>query len=185
MTADATNQQTTDRRWAKRLTNAADRQSAQYGADHPLRGHVGALAAFALYGATLVAAGKVSGRRLPDRVQTIDLILGATATFRFSKLVTRNVVTDPLRAPFTRYGEPGGPAETIDEPRGSGARRTIGELVSCPFCFSVWTATTYTAGMVFAPRATRLIGAGLTMLTGADLLQLGSTVLTRVATADD
>ncbi|WP_433005448.1 DUF1360 domain-containing protein [Kribbella sp. CA-294648] len=174
----------TDRAWAQRLTEAADRQSAQYGADHPLRGHVGALAAFALYGATLVAVGKLSGRRLPDHIQTFDLVLGATATFRFSKLVTRNTVTDPLRAPFTRYGGPGGPAETIDEPRGSGVRRTIGELMTCPFCFSVWTATTYTAGMVLAPRATRLIGAGLTMLTGADLLQLGSTTLTRVATAE-
>jgi hypothetical protein len=113
------------------------------------------------------------------------VVLGAAATFRFSKLVTRNVVTDPLRAPFSRYGGPGGPAETIDEPRGSGVRRTIGELVTCPFCFSVWAATTCTAGMVLAPRATRVIAAGLTMLTGADLLQLCSTALTRIATAGD
>jgi len=57
---------------------------------------------------TLVAVGKASGRRCPDRVEAPDLAFGATATFRFSKLVSRNVVT-------------------VDEPRGSGARRTIGE----------------------------------------------------------
>lgn len=39
---------------------------------------------------------------------------------------------------------------------GRGAQKTIGELVTCPFCTSVWVATGFTAGMIFLPRATRL-----------------------------
>src|SRR4051812_41025652 len=105
---------TTDRRWAKRLTETVLRQGAEYGADRSLRGDLGVLAAFALYGAALATASKVSGRRLPDSVQPLDLVLGAAATFRFSKLISRNTVTSPLRAPFARYGGPGGPAETLD-----------------------------------------------------------------------
>jgi hypothetical protein len=92
------------------------------------------------------------------------------------------VVTSPIRAPFTEYVGPGGPAESLEDARGTGVRRAIGELISCPFCVSVWVAATYTAGLVLCPRATRLGAAGLTVLTGADLLQLSSAALTRHAT---
>lgn len=56
--------------------------------------------------------------------------------------------------------------------RGSGVRKTIGELVTCPFCLGMWTATGFTAGLVYLPRATRLALGTLAALAGADLLQL-------------
>jgi len=64
-----------------------------------------------------------------------------------------------------------GPAELREEVRGQGGQKTIGELVTCPFCTSVWIATGLTAGLVFAPRGTRLVTAMLSSLAGADLLQ--------------
>jgi hypothetical protein len=54
----------------------------------------------------------------------------------------------------------------------SGLRHSIGELVSCPFCFDVWVATGFTVGLVFAPRVTRLVATGFTAVTGADFLHL-------------
>ncbi|WBQ06568.1 DUF1360 domain-containing protein [Kribbella sp. CA-293567] len=171
--------------WVGRLKSAAQRQSDGYAPERSLSGYAGAIGVFSAYCAALALAGRATGRRLPDEVRPLDLLVGAAAVFRFSKLVSRNTVTSPIRAPFTQYSGPGGPAETIDEARGDGARRVVGELITCPFCLSVWTATTYTAGLVLFPRATRTAAAGLAVLTGADLLQLSSTALTRVATGDD
>ena len=54
----------------------------------------------------------------------------------------------------------------------SGLRHSIGELLTCPFCLDVWIATGFAIGLVFAPRATRLIAACLTAVAGSDFLQL-------------
>jgi hypothetical protein len=185
MTAETGTAEQADETWASRLAGAAQRQSEQYGPEQSLRGYLGALGAFAAYGVALAVTARATGRHLPGRLQPMDLVVGAAATFRFSKLVSRNSVTSPLRAPFTRYAAPGGPAETLEDARGTGARRVIGELITCPFCVSVWTAATYTAGLVLCPKATRLAASGLTVLAGADLLQLSSTILTREATRED
>jgi hypothetical protein len=78
--------------------------------------------------------------------------------------------TSPLRAPFTRYDGTSGPAEVSEEVRGSGARKAVGELFTCPFCTGLWASTGLAAGLVFAPRATRLAAGTLTALVGSDLL---------------
>jgi hypothetical protein len=82
-------------------------------------------------------------------------------------------VTAPLRAPFTRYSGNGGPAEVMEEVRATGGlRHSLGELLTCPFCLDVWISTGFAIGYVFAPRATRLVAATFTAITGADFLQL-------------
>lgn len=60
----------------------------------------------------------------------------------------------------------------MESARGQGAQHAAGELISCPFCLAVWTGTALTAGMVFAPRATRLGCTVLTAVTASDALQL-------------
>ena len=50
-------------------------------------------------------------------------------------------------------------------------RRPWGELISCPFCVSVWVATGFAAGQIFLPRTTRFAVGTLAALAGADLLQ--------------
>ena len=64
-------------------------------------------------------------------------------------------MTSPLRAPFTRFEGPQGNAELAEEVRGSGARKAVGELVTCPFCLGPWVATALTAGLTFAPGVAR------------------------------
>ena len=48
-----------------------------------------------------------------------------------------NPVTSPLRAPFTAYQDTSGPAELQEEVRGSGAQKTVGEHITCPFCTGI------------------------------------------------
>jgi hypothetical protein len=107
------------------------------------------------------------------------------ATFRLSRLLSKAAITSPLRAPFTRYVGPQGPAELHEEARSEDGKETVGELVTCPFCMSVWVASTLTAGRLLWPRATRTAMGALTALAGADALQLAYGALMGKATTRD
>jgi hypothetical protein len=142
------------------------------GEDRPLRGYAAAMAAFGVYTAGWAAVVGTRGRPLPDRPEPWDVALTAVATFRLSRLLSKASVTSPLRAPFTTFQGPQGPAELHEEARTEGAKDTVGELLTCPFCMSVWVASTLTAGQLLWPRATRTAMGALTALAGADALQL-------------
>jgi hypothetical protein len=122
--------------------------------------------------AALAAVGALAGRRLPKRMSAADLALVTVASHKLSRLLTKDAVTSPLRAPVTSFAGPAGAGEVHEEVRGSGARHVLGEMVTCPFCLDLWIATALCSGIVIAPRATRMIAAGLTAVTGADFLQL-------------
>src|SRR4051812_6628695 len=87
-------------------------------------------------GFNAVLAGLLFARHrdLPKRIGLRDLVLLAVATQRLSRLIAKDKVTSAIRAPFVRYEEDAGPSEVSESPRGSGMRRAIGELISCPFC---------------------------------------------------
>ncbi|MEU9237319.1 DUF1360 domain-containing protein [Streptomyces subrutilus] len=105
----------------------------------------------------------------------------ATATFRFSRLVTKATVTRPVRAPFTRVDGAGAPGELNETPREEPGRTTVGELISCPFCLSLWIVTTFTGARAVWPEATRTVTGALTALTLADALQFGHSILVKQA----
>jgi hypothetical protein len=119
----------------------------------------------------LAGMARITGRDVPDRVPVTDVALGALAIEKLSRLLAKDPVTSPLRAPFTAYQGTSGPAELDEEARGKGVQKAVGELVTCPFCTSVWVATGFAAGLVYLPRTTRLTIATLAALAGADLLQ--------------
>jgi hypothetical protein len=60
-------------------------------------------------------------------------------------------------------------------------QKTIGELITCPFCTGVWVATGMTAGMIYLPRTTRLAMGTLAALAGADVLQFAYAALEQAA----
>jgi hypothetical protein len=140
----------------------------------PLDGYVAAMGAFGVLAAALGAAAKVTGRPVPERPATADVVLISIATHKLSRLLAKDSVTSPLRAPFTRYTEPGGAAEVNEEVRdqGSSVRHAIGELITCPFCLAMWVATGLTGGLVLAPRLTRLTATALTATAASDFLQM-------------
>jgi Protein of unknown function (DUF1360) len=141
------------------------------GAERPL----GSFAALmGVYGtAVLSASAYVRARRkpLPERVGMQDLGLIAVATHKLARLIAKDPVTSPVRAPFTKFEGQSGEAEVAEEVVGSGPRKAVGELVTCPFCLAQWIATAFMFGLVIRPRETRLAAALFTTVSAADFLQ--------------
>jgi hypothetical protein len=142
------------------------------GEPRPLGGYAAAMTVFAgLVGAAgaVAALRGTSGRR----ISPYDLLLMTAGTHKLARLVSKDAITSPLRMPFTRYRESGGPAEVMEDVREQGQfRHAVGELLSCPFCLSVWVATGFSVGFLFAPRFTRVVASALTAVAGSDYLQL-------------
>ncbi|MFD1146992.1 DUF1360 domain-containing protein [Saccharothrix hoggarensis] len=165
------------------FTEVFERVRAEYsnGEDRPLKGYLTTLSSYAALVATATAIGRRAGVRPPERVSLGDTALLAVATHKGSRLLTKASVTSVLRAPFARYEEPAGAAEVNESVRGDGVRHAAGELVTCPFCSGVWIASALTAGLVFAPRATRLVATVLSVVAVSDWLHLGDQALKRAA----
>ncbi|MFF7238070.1 DUF1360 domain-containing protein [Streptomyces collinus] len=128
---------------------------------------------------TLVARSR--GVRLPERLPPWDVTLLGVATYKTSRLLTRDKVTSFVRAPFTRRTGRGEANEVLDEPRGTGVRRAVGDLLSCPFCTSAWAATALVCSYTASPRLTRMVCGGLGAVTVADWLQYAWTWTQRSA----
>lgn len=144
-----------------------------YGEGRPLPGYLLAIGSYAALAGAVAVAGRLTGARLPERFSLGDTALVSVATHKASRLLTKEAVTSPLRAPFTRYEEPAGHAELKESPRSDHpARHAIGELLTCPFCAGVWIASGLTAGLVFAPRLTRLVSTALAAVAASDALNL-------------
>jgi Protein of unknown function (DUF1360) len=157
-----------------RVADAARRQTEQYagGAVRPLGGYVATMGAYAGVVAGLAGLARLTRRPVPARVEPWDVALVACATHRLSRMITKDSVMSPLRAPFTSYEGPAGPAEVNEQVRDhGGVRHAVGELVTCPFCMGMWVATGFAAGLVFFPRLARLGAATFTALDAADFLQ--------------
>jgi hypothetical protein len=138
---------------------------------HPLRGYAALLST---YGTGVVLLSLVVRRRnaLPERIAAADLALLCVGAHKLSRLVTKDAVTGVVRAPFTTFDAPAGAGEVNEKVRDDGGvRHAVGELVSCPFCMSVWAATALTFGLLLAPRATRAILGVLVAVTASDYLQ--------------
>ncbi|CAA9500670.1 MAG: hypothetical protein AVDCRST_MAG67-1958 [uncultured Solirubrobacteraceae bacterium] len=142
------------------------------GEDRPLAAYGGLMAAFGITLAGALAALRASGRELAARPRAGDLVLAGIATHKVSRLLAKDRVTSFVRAPFTRYQEPAGHGELEEQPRGTGVRLAIGELLVCPYCLAQWIAATFAVGLVAAPRATRFIAGIYVAETLSDVLQL-------------
>jgi hypothetical protein len=158
----------------ERIAEKAGEVKREYtgGEDRPLGSYLALVVAYnGLVGAFLAARAR-SGRGFPERIGIGDLLLAGIATHKLSRVITKDRVTAPLRAPFTEFQEEGGPAEVEESPRGSGMRRAIGELIACPFCMGQWVATTLLAGLSVVPRATRFVCSIFAAITISDFLQI-------------
>jgi hypothetical protein len=133
------------------------------------------LAFMSVFG-TLVSAGLLiarrQGRELPERVGAGELMLVGTASHKLSRLISKDKVTAPLRAPFTELEGKGGPAELEESSRGTGLRKAIGELLICPYCLGLWVVAAFSLGLLFAPRVTRFVASLFAALTISDFFQI-------------
>jgi Protein of unknown function (DUF1360) len=156
-----------------KLTGLARSSEREYSGDEdrPLAGYAGTMAVYATLVAAIATIARATGRDIPEGLDLKDVALSAAATHKLSRLLAKDPVTSPLRAPFTEYQGTSGPSELKEEVRGGGAQKAVGELITCPFCTSVWLATGMTAGLIYLPRTTRLAMGTLAALAGADALQ--------------
>ncbi|MBT2264411.1 DUF1360 domain-containing protein [Rhodococcus erythropolis] len=150
--------------------------------DGGLGGHVAILIVYGMLVAAIAGLSALAGKALPGKMSTRDLVVTAVAAHKLSRTLTKDAVTSPLRSPFTEHEGDGGPGEVMESPKHSeGLRGSLGELLTCPFCFDVWAITALTVGQVFAPRVTQLCVDALATLAGADFLHLAYAKAQQVA----
>lgn len=161
----------------QRLSSWARDQARAYREDtderRPIGGYVAAMTVFGGSVAGLTALARLTGRTGPERVGPWDVALLGVATHKLARVIAKDAVASPLRAPFVRYEGASGDAELSEEVRHhGGAEHAVGELITCPFCLAPWVAATVVAGWVFAPRFTRLGEAAMAGVALSDFLQL-------------
>ncbi len=140
--------------------------------DQPMAGRVTLVSAFGASVAAAAVAARVTGREPPERPNPLDVVMAGMATHKLSRLITKAKATSFVRAPFTEFQQPKGHGEVEERPRGGGVRRAVGELLVCPYCLSQWISAGFAAGLVLAPRATRLVAGSYSALALADFMQL-------------
>lgn len=160
----------------ERLAEAKDRlQAVRTAYDHeheqPLAGYAVTVAGYGAFLAALAGGVKYSGTRLPRRLRPVDILLGGLAVHKAVRLVAKDAVTSPIRAPFTRFRGPGGSGEVAEDVRGRGIAHVIGEVLSCPFCLAPWAAGLYVAGLLVAPRHARVVAGVFGVVGVSDMLQ--------------
>jgi Protein of unknown function (DUF1360) len=138
----------------------------------PLLPYAALIGIFNLLLGGALALARWRGRQLPERVAPGDLLSVGVASHKVSRLLAKDKVTRPLRAPFTELEGEGGPSELEESSRGTGARKAIGELLVCPYCLDLWVVAAFAVGLLFAPRLTRFLAALFSALTISDFLQI-------------
>ena len=140
------------------------------GGEQPLPSYAAVAGLFNLIFALFLLIARKTGRPIPERMETRDIALLGVATHKLSLLLAQDAITSPLRAPFTELQEKQSPKNVDEKPRGTGLRRSLGELVTCKFCVGQWVASFFTYGLVFAPAVTRLVASIFAIVALSDHL---------------
>ena len=142
----------------------------------PLAGY-GALVL--VYAATAGAFLGVASSHLPKRIELGDVLLLGVATHKLARIVAKDRVTSPLRAPFVTFVRTSGAGEVEERSRGVGIRRAIGDLLTCPWCMAPWVALGLVATFVAKPRIGRALATLLCTVAVSDWMQHGYVALKR------
>jgi Protein of unknown function (DUF1360) len=124
--------------------------------------------AFAAASGVYVEAQRRSDRSLPGKLPPGDFMVLAAATQTLSRLIAKDRVTSFARSRFTRYAGEAGPAEVSEEPRGTGLRRAVGELLIRPYGVGQWVAAAAVGGYV--RDGTRMAAGVFAVLSASDFL---------------
>jgi hypothetical protein len=112
----------------------------------------------ALIGLFLALIAAIAPRRRKDEqpIGALDWAMLSLASLRAGRLLSYDLVTEPIREPFTETKpDPSGAGDTV-VPQGKGVRGTFGELISCPTCSGTWAAAIMATFLRFAPGPARL-----------------------------
>jgi len=146
----------------------------------PLAGYATLLAAYGgMFGAVF---GNLLSRSDVANPRPADVVMLGIATHKIGRIITKDWVTSPLRAPFVEYVESAGGGEVKERSRGTGLRRAVGDLLTCPWCIAPWVAGALYSLFLINPRAARLIASGFTSVAVSDFLQHAYTAARRAST---
>jgi hypothetical protein len=99
----------------------------------------------------------------------LDFSLLSLATLRMGRLIAFDKAFSTYRLPFTKtVKDESGNGLTV-EPKGTGAQRVIGELVSCPICAGTWVSGAFVYGLYLSPNVTRGF---MTIMAGIGLAEI-------------
>jgi len=154
----------------EQITDAEFFAGYKGGEEMPLASYAVLLGIYNTAFLALLRAVQNSEDRLPEKFNLTDLLLLSVATHKLSRIISKDRVTSPLRAPFTEYVEPAGQSEIKEKVRGTGMQRAVGDLLTCPWCLSPWVAAGLAFGLVFQPRATRIVAGVFVAATVSDFL---------------
>lgn len=154
-----------------------------YGVDRsemPLAGYSALLAAYVV-GVGLVFGSVWPRRDRTERIGVREALLFGIAIHKIGRIVTKDWVTSPLRAPFTRYHKSTGGGEVEERSRGQGIQRAIGDLVTCPWCIAPWIAAAMYATFLANPAAARFVATAATSVAVSDSLQHAYSAVKRLS----
>jgi len=143
-------------------------------AGFPLKTYFSFMSVYNLLLGALVLTGRVSSKtsNKEESVSIPDMILWGVASHKLSRIITKDVVTAPIRAPFTRYEELLGYGEVREDGRGKGVRLVVGDLLSCNYCADPWVALALGYGLKRAPHQTRFLLKFFSAIALADFLHV-------------
>ena len=136
----------------------------------PLAGYAALLGAYAGIFGTLFRT-LWSRRDGAESVSIRDALVLGVATHKIGRIVTKDWVTSPIRAPFTEYQKSTGGGEVAERSRGEGLQRATGDLLTCQWCIAPWVAGGLYATFLWKPAAARFIAAAATSVAVSDFLQ--------------
>ncbi len=90
-----------------------------------------------------------------NSISYFELLVFGLAAFRAANIVSNEVVTKPLRAPFVEEVKKEG--KVVEEPKRKGFQGAFGLLIYCPSCTGVWLSAALVYSYVFWPTPTFLI----------------------------
>ena len=138
-----------------------------------------------VYGATLGGIAVLAKRqqRPAEPMPAGELLWGAAAVFGLAQPLVHEKVESWLRAPFVReIGEE--QADAQHEPRGTGLRYAVGELVSCSRCSGAWIALGLTGLHIAAPGTARVVTRAFALSGANDFLESGFSLLRECANSE-
>jgi len=106
----------------------------------------------AVYG-VLLTGTVLALRDTEERLDALDLVQLAGASFALSKVVGRERIGTWVREPFVEHGDDNKPVR----PRGRRMQRAVGELLTCTRCLGAWSALGLTGLRLGQPGAGRVV----------------------------
>lgn len=110
---------------------------------------------FSLFFLSLMIMGAIileTESRIPfAQLEVVDFVLITLASWRLTRLFVYDAITKFFREQFYDVVKAGKGME-LEKPK-FGPRRTLADLLSCPWCFSIWAAATVIFFYLLTPYA--------------------------------